>query len=472
MLTGPPAAAAELRERERERYHATLSDYRLKFSRGGAFTAIVLVLLGVGLDYSLYPQWQGPFGLARLLVSALILAIIWQMPGAWGRRHISGLTFLWLLLPQIMIAWMIWATEGAGSIYYAGLNLAVFASAIALPFSLRQSAALGALSFLFYVLACTLHPGGFAWRGAFGVNSLLLIFTAIASAVCTYYNEQARFMLFQLKAEVAEKNNQLEQTNRSLAEIKGQMLQQEKMAAIGTLAAGLLHEVNNPVNFCMMAIEVAIEEPDAKANALLSDCLNDAKQGMQRVQHIVSDLKTFAYRKPGGEAHGTHFLLERALDASVRLVGHELKGVEVRRELPLDTLVCGDEAAIVGVLINLLGNAALSLRQGGTAAPRIDVSATWERGRLRVCVRDNGPGIAPEHLARVFEPFFTTRDVGQGLGLGLSISYGVIERHGGTLLAESVAGEWAQMIFDLPSPEWDGGASVAARPAESKKVLA
>jgi two-component system sensor histidine kinase PhcS len=68
-------------------------------------------------------------------------------------------------------------------------------------------------------------------------------------------------------------------------------------------------------------------------------------------------------------------------------------------------------------------------------------------------VRDNGPGISPENLSRVFEPFFTTREVGQGLGLGLSISYSVIEQHGGTLIAESSAGEWTQMGFDLPRAE-------------------
>jgi two-component system sensor histidine kinase PhcS len=70
--------------------------------------------------------------------------------------------------------------------------------------------------------------------------------------------------------------------------------------------------------------------------------------------------------------------------------------------------------------------------------------------RLRVTVRDNGPGIAPEHLGRVFEPFFTTREVGQGLGLGLSISYGVIQRHGGALVADSAVGAWTRFSFDLP----------------------
>jgi two-component system sensor histidine kinase PhcS len=100
-------------------------------------------------------------------------------------------------------------------------------------------------------------------------------------------------------------------------------------------------------------------------------------------------------------------------------------------------------------LINLLSNSVLAMRNAGTAGPTIHISVKWSEQRLHVTVRDNGPGIADEHLARVFEPFFTTRDVGQGLGLGLSISYAVIERHGGLLYAESELGSWASFSFDL-----------------------
>jgi two-component system, sensor histidine kinase PhcS len=105
------------------------------------------------------------------------------------------------------------------------------------------------------------------------------------------------------------------------------------------------------------------------------------------------------------------------------------------------------------VLINLFSNAALAMHKAGTASPQVHVTAQWRDDRLHVNVRDNGPGIAPENLARVFEPFFTTREVGQGLGLGLSISYAVVERHGGTLFAESQLGEWTAFNFDLPRVE-------------------
>jgi len=434
-------------------YQAELADFRLAFSRGGAYTAIALVLLGVGLDYGQYPAQQVAFAVARVVVSLLIAVVVVALSSQVGRRYAPWLTLGWLTLPQIMIAWMISQTEGVASPYYVGLNLAIFASGIALPFGLWQNLVFGIISYLLYAAACFFHPGGIEPVGTFIANSLFLLFAATASAVYTFFNERARFMLFRLKAQVAEKNAELEVINRKLVDIKGQMLQQEKMAAIGTLAAGLLHEVNNPVNFCLMAIEVAMEEPEAKQSEALTECLVDAKQGMQRIQHIVSDLKTFAYRKPGAEVEGVPFLFEKALDSSMRLTAHELRGVAMTRELPPDTLVLGDEAAVVGVLINLFSNAALAMRKAGTQKPAIQTSAVWKDGRLHVNVRDNGPGIAPENLARVFEPFFTTREVGQGLGLGLSISYSVIERHGGVLFAESELGAWTAFSFDLPRAE-------------------
>ena len=431
-------------------YEAELRDFHLAFSRGGAYTCIVLVLFGAALDYAVYPDKQIEFALARLSVAGLVFVLLSLMKTPWGRVRAGWLTFFWLLAPQLMICWMISVSEGVNSIYYAGLNLAIFASGIALGFGLWQNLIFSGLTYLLYVLACLLHPAGLHPQSVFMVNSLYLLFAGAASAVYTMFNERARFNLFVLKAELAEKSAEQEVVNRNLAEIKGQLLQHEKMAAIGTLAAGLLHEVNNPVNFCLMAVDVALEEPAAKASPMVMECLIDAREGMKRVQHIVSDLKTFAYRKPGEMPESAVFLFEKALDTSLRLTSHEIKGIEVARDLPADTLVRGDEAAIIGVMINLLTNAAMAMRKVRHSGLNIAITAFWKDNRLHASVRDNGPGIPPENLQRVFEPFFTTREVGQGLGLGLSISYRVIEQHGGQLMAESCVGEWTQMVFDLP----------------------
>lgn len=432
-------------------YENEIRKHRLDFSLACAYTAIVLILLGIGLDYALYPKMMVLFGAVRVLVSLLIYIVILALKTKWAQERTEAFAFLWLVFPQAMITWMIAMTDGAISMYSVGLYLAIFASSIGLPFNLWYNLALGLLTFVLYIGACYLHPESFVPYGAFVINSIFLLFVIAISAMSTFFNERSRFMLFRLKSELAKKNDQLAETNRNLAEIKGQMLQQEKMAAIGTLSAGLLHEVNNPVNFCLMAMDLALEDPASKPGTSLNECLVDAKQGMQRVQHIVSDLKTFAYRT--GESDGSDFLFEKTADSALRLVGHEIRGIAIKRNLPNDTLVHGDEAAIIGVLVNLLSNAALALHTVNRREPAIHLSADWMGNRLFVTVMDNGPGIPPENLGRVFEPFFTTREIGQGLGLGLSISYGVIERHGGTLVAESVLGEWTKMIFDLPRAE-------------------
>jgi two-component system sensor histidine kinase PhcS len=152
------------------------------------------------------------------------------------------------------------------------------------------------------------------------------------------------------------------------------------------------------------------------------------------------------------------FLLEKAVESALRLTGFELKNVEIVRDLPLDTHVRGDEPAIIGVLINLFSNAARALDAAAPESPRIEISARPQGARLLLAVRDNGAGIAPENLGRVFEPFFTTRDVGQGLGLGLSVSYGIVQRHGGTLTVASALGRWTEFSFDLAlaSPQAKG----------------
>lgn len=280
-------------------------------------------------------------------------------------------------------------------------------------------------------------------------HAMFIAFAVAISAYCTFFNERARIRLFDLQAQVTAQNASLQQTNQALAEVKGQMIEQEKMAALGTLSAGLLHEVNNPVNYSLMALNMALAEPVVRAHPLLLESLADAQDGMTRVQRIVSDLKTFAYQRPGVDGERA-FPLERALRSALRLVSFELKGIDVGVDVPADSEVRGDEPALIGVFINLLSNAAHAVRGAGRTAPRIDVRARLEGERLSVAVRDNGVGIAAENLGRVFEPFFTTRDVGQGLGLGLAVSFAIVQRHGSRLRVASEAGAWTEFSFDLP----------------------
>jgi len=434
-------------------YQAQLADFRLAYSRTGCAVGCLLVAGGVGLDLTFYPEQARALGFVRGVTTIVLALIFWVLFTRVGQRNVRELTLLWLGLPQLMIGWMIYKTQGAASPYVFGLSLALYAAGIIMPIGFLQGIALGVFTCAVYVVACLAYAGqGLQTSPELVGNTIFLLFSATISAGCTFYNERARLQLFALQHEVSEKNASLQATNRALADIKGHMVQQEKMAALGTLSAGLLHEVNNPVNYSLMAMNMALMDPAAAASADLRESLNDAKEGMQRVQSIVSDLKTFAYQKPGEDASRI-FLFERALQSAQRLTGFDLKGIDVAVALPMDTHVVGDEPAIIGVLVNLLGNAAMALRQaeraGDGRALRINVGAERLDGRLRITVRDNGTGIKAEHLTRVFEPFFTTREVGQGLGLGLSVSYAIVQRHGGLLSVASEEGAWTEFSMDL-----------------------
>lgn len=432
-------------------YRRELADFRVSYSRAGCATAIGLVLGGVGLDLATYPERWQEFLLARVSVALISLIIFWLLFLDVGRQQVRFLTMAWLLLPQAMIAWMIQQTDGAASIYFVGLHLALYAVGIILPFSFFESVSFGLITLGFYVLACTLHADELQRSPTMITNSLFILFSSMASAVCTWFNERARIRLFSLQREVRVTNASLIEINETLTEVKGQLVHREKMAAIGTLSAGLLHEINNPVNFSLMAIDMGLQQATEKTQNALRESLVDAREGLVRIQSIVSDLKTFAYQKPDCDSHRA-FPLERAIHSAMRLTSHELKGIDVRCQLPMDTHALGDEPALIGVLINLLSNAAHAVRVAQRERPEIVIAIAPESDLLAVTVRDNGEGIQPESIERVFEPFFTTRDVGSGLGLGLSICYGIVQRHGSTLSVRSEPGAWTEFSFQLPRP--------------------
>lgn len=434
------------------RYNQALHDLRVAHSKTGCLFSIALVLLGAGLDYEMYPDHLKEFFAARVLVSVLTLLILLTILTKWGQPYVRSLTFLWLALPQLMIGWMIAVTDGAASIYFVGLQLAFFGGGMIVPVNHLEGLGYGLFTGIVYALACYFHPGGIQDFGQFMTNLILLSFAAIISAGAIFFTELGRMRMFSLQEQVAAQNDTLQKTNTALAEVKGQLIQREKMAALGTLSAGLLHEVNNPVNYSLMAINMALMDPAAAQSADLKESLGDAREGMQRVQSIVSDLKTFAYQKPGDDSQRV-FLLEKAIQSALRLTSFELKGIAVALALPQDTHVLGDEPGIIGVLINLLSNAAQALQRAGREQPRISIRGEHRNARLWLTMRDNGSGIAPEHISRVLEPFFTTRDVGAGLGLGLSVSYGIIQRHGGTLAVASEFGAWTEFTFDLAATQ-------------------
>jgi signal transduction histidine kinase len=234
--------------------------------------------------------------------------------------------------------------------------------------------------------------------------------------------------------------------------------QTERLIALGTLAAGMAHEINNPLTYVFLNITGAMRQlaavdrtHDKDRTALgLADCmLRDALEGSERIRGIVSGIRLFSRAENGPV---TAVDVRACLEASLRLVMNDLR-VRARLYAQYESTphVLADEGRLGQVFLNLLTNAIQAIEEGAPERNQIRVSAyTDDLGRAVVEVGDSGSGI-PEHLrSRIFEPFFTTKAVGKGTGLGLSISHGIVRSLGGEIVCESVVGQGTTFRVTLP----------------------
>jgi signal transduction histidine kinase len=256
-----------------------------------------------------------------------------------------------------------------------------------------------------------------------------------------------------LQNELRKEKDQLERLYGELRTTQAQLFHSEKIRAIGSLTKGLLHEINNPVTFTKMAI--AVLQRDLFRTTLLDDStretLKDIEDGVQRVAEIVSDLRSFAYHE---QVHLTDiFPIEKSLDTALRFAAHEIQQVQVRVD-PLRSSQLWVEASrsqTTQVFLNLILNASravLACTDG--REKRITVSAEPRKDRVFITVGDEGIGMNPQLLSNVRDPFFTTKDVGQGMGLGLGICDSIVRGHGGQLQITSEENIGTTVVFDLP----------------------
>ncbi|HEB55986.1 MAG TPA: hybrid sensor histidine kinase/response regulator [Gammaproteobacteria bacterium] len=289
-------------------------------------------------------------------------------------------------------------------------------------------------------------------------------------------NEEKR----QAERALKKSHAQLQEAHHNLQESHEQLLQSEKLASIGQLAAGVAHEINNPVGYvysnlgtlqeytdglCRMLESyekleslVANDEPELQrlrelkteldVEYLKGDVRNlvsESREGIARVKGIVQDLKDFSHVD---EAEWQWADLHRGLDSTLNIVNNEIKyKAKVIREYgELPSIECL-ASQLNQVFMNLLVNAAHAIKEQGTITIRTGMEG---KDKVWVEISDTGSGISSENMKKIFDPFFTTKGVGKGTGLGLSLSYGIVNKHGGLIEAESEIGRGSTFRISLP----------------------
>lgn len=260
------------------------------------------------------------------------------------------------------------------------------------------------------------------------------------------------FENYQLNQTLWSKNTELTQTLGELRQTQQELIHSEKINSLGIMAAGLLHEINNPVNFMLMALANIKRRQMVPPDGKLHEVLTDIQDGTNRISAIVSDLRTFAY--PSEADHKQAFHVRPAVDSALRFTAHEritLLDLTVNIEQEEDDMAMGSETHIVQVLINLLSNAYKAIQAlGGARAGKVMIAIAPREEFLHITLQDNGEGIAPEKLKHVFDPFFTTSAPGQGTGLGLSICHTIMKNQGGNISVESTRGVGTTFTLQLP----------------------
>jgi two-component system NtrC family sensor kinase len=240
---------------------------------------------------------------------------------------------------------------------------------------------------------------------------------------------------------------ELQANLQRLQETQAQLIQAGKLTALGTLLSGMAHEMNNPLSTILLSVQLLKQQqtfPDPVRRRL-----EVVEQEAERATKIIRDLLVFARRKPP-ERRWVN--LNEVLEAALKLQAPEfdLNNIRVVKELaPTRAELWADPHQLQQVFLNLFTNATHALK-GSRGRGTLWVRSSRKGTDVAVEVTDDGPGIPPEHLGRIFDPFFTTKAAGEGTGLGLSLSIGIIDGHGGQMKVENLSGAGARFSITLP----------------------
>lgn len=262
---------------------------------------------------------------------------------------------------------------------------------------------------------------------------------------------RCRNLLFQnqLQQNLARKSRELEAALEQIKTTEAQLVHQAKMASLGQLSSGLMHEINNPLNFANTAsflLKKRLQKIPVEDRESLEAPLKDLQEGIARVAGIISGLRSFIHPDT---SNFTQVSLREVVESAIRFVQIPTPEIDLQVDIPADLKVWANANQLIHLLINLLQNSVDSLREKGAPEKRIKITGSLQSGRVVITCEDNGKGIKAADQDKVFDAFFTTKPVGSGMGLGLNICYRIIQNHLGEIKFESQENEYCRIVIKL-----------------------
>lgn len=421
--------------------------------------AVLIPLFGI-VDYFAYREYFSLFAVFRVICTLSVIGLWKYSETPSGRKNYRLITVLLPVVPAFFIAMMIGCSQDPGSPYYAGLTLCLVAMGFVFHWTYREAFISSIAVLIMYLVACI--PGVFpGWQEeevfAFISNLVFILATGLVITSGSFAHHKIRVGEFRARDELrqsqtalASKNTELRQLVDELNETERQLIQSEKMASLGQLSAGVIHEIGNPLNFSCQALYVLKKKVRQGGHEDMSDIIDDMQEGYDRIKDIVSELREFSHK---GEHKNTSFLLVESVTSAMRILSKQIETQNILVSVKVDKTVriLGVKNQITQVIINLVQNAVQAIENSENHdAGKIGIASTILENEVAITITDNGPGIERANCSKLFDPFFTTKQPGEGTGLGLSICYRIIDTHEGSLEVDSKPGQYTRFKMILP----------------------
>lgn len=405
-----------------------------------AFIGTLLFLAGLALSDD-GQDILGTYVIYTLILTALIVAHWFTR-----LRRAAPLVVYLVFINMAAFSYLGYIVSGAAIAPVVGLFFFISSVGI-ITLSLRHTMIIliTNLALLVTATAVAVEPGEFVVTLIGILTNWLILMCLVVAPLSAWFFSQFLRNLLALQYLLRDRNRQLSRTLETLKSTEQRLAQEQKHQALSHMAKGLLHEIMNPLNCASQALGFASA---VNRNPDITDALDDTALHQKRIADIVSDLIQFS--RPAPDQNREQADLGALVETATRLCRHQLRGTDVHLNIPAECLLTCYPSALIQVFVNLLLNAAAAIKDTGQRAGTINIEASTSSEHVAIVVEDNGTGIAEQDIVRLTDPFYSTNDTPDNLGLGLSICQTIMRHHQGAMSINSEPGRWTKVTLTLP----------------------